>query len=140
MNITKNESVCCNSPQPGRFGDDASMSANTEDPESLARRLHVGLEFDMKMLVNIRATIEEHEATCSRPPKAILLNPANHELLGWDEFLGLPVLPSPKAEPERARLVCGTGRAGYCEQGEVVWDEEGNAYVFIPDEGEDDPS
>lgn len=100
--------------------------------------MHVGLEFDMKMVMTVRAALEEHDETCSRPPKAILLNPANHELLGWDEFLGLPVLPSPKAEPERARLVCGVGKAGFCEQGEVVWDEEGRAYVFIPDDDEEE--
>ena len=84
--------------------------------------------------MNIRAEIEAHAKTCPNPPKVILLNPSNHELLGWDEVLGLPVLPSKRAEPMRARLVCGIGRAGYCEDGDVHWDEDGAAYVFVPDE------
>lgn len=84
------------------------------------------------MLMNIRGAIESHAAECAREPKVILLNPANHELLGWDEVLGLPVLPSERADPMRARLVCGTGQAGYCEDGEVLWDGDGDAWVFVP--------
>ena len=84
------------------------------------------------MLMNIRTAIENHARECAREPKVILLNPANYELLGWDEVLGLPVLPSERADPLRARLVCGTGRAGYCEDGEVLWDEHGEAWVFVP--------
>jgi hypothetical protein len=96
--------------------------------------VEVGIVLETKMLMNIRAALESHAKECPREPKAILLNPGNHALLGWDEVLGLPVLPDERAEPMRARLVCGTGRAGYCEEGRVVWDEDGEAYVFVPTE------
>jgi hypothetical protein len=86
------------------------------------------------MLMNVRAAIEDHARDCPREPKAILLNPGNYDLLGWDEVLGLPVLPDERAEPMRARLVCGVGRAGYCEEGRVEWDEDGQAYVLVPTE------
>jgi hypothetical protein len=87
------------------------------------------------MLMNVRAALEAHAKECNREPKVILLNPANHELLGWDEAFGLPVLPDERAEPMRARLVCGVGRAGYCEDGRVVWDDKGGAYVRVSTEG-----
>jgi hypothetical protein len=96
------------------------------------RRAPAGVEFEAEMLMNIRTAIESHAAECAREPKVILLNPANHELLGWDEVLGLPVLPSERADPMRARLVCGSGKAGYCEDGDVLWDEDGEAWVFVP--------
>jgi hypothetical protein len=96
------------------------------------RRAPAGVEFEAEMLMNIRTAIESHSAECAREPKVILLNPANHELLGWDEVLGLPVLPSERADPMRARLVCGSGKAGYCEDGDVLWDEDGEAWVFVP--------
>lgn len=85
--------------------------------------------------MNVRAVLDAHAKECSRAPKAILLNPGNHELLGWDEVLGLPVLPDERAEPMRARLVCGAGRAGYCEAGELIWDEDGVAHAFVAEEG-----
>lgn len=86
------------------------------------------------MLENIRAAWEAHAAECEQAPKAILLNPGNHELIGWDEVLGLPVLPDERVEPKRFLLVCGTGGGGYCAEGAVVWDECGGAYVRIADE------
>lgn len=89
----------------------------------------VGAEFEARMLMNVRAAIDAHGKECPRQAKSILLNPANHELLGWDEVLGLPVLPDEKVETMRARLVCGEGRAGYCEEGRVEWDEHGGAYI-----------
>jgi hypothetical protein len=98
-------------------------------------RLDFGLKLEIEMLTNIRTMLEQHAEECPRKPKAILLNPANHRLLGWDEVLGLPVVASERAKPMSGRLVCGAGRAGVCEQGDLVWDEEGKAYVFEPFEG-----
>jgi hypothetical protein len=65
-------------------------------------------------------------------PKAILLNQGNYELIGWDEVLGLPVLPDGRLDPMRFRLLCGVGRGGYCAEGDVWWDTEGKPYVVIP--------
>ena len=94
----------------------------------------VGAEFEAQMLMNVRAAFDAHEKECPRQPKSILLNPANHELLGWDEVLGLPVLPDERVETMRARLVCGEGGAGYCDEGQVVWDDHGGAYIRVSTE------
>lgn len=84
------------------------------------------------ILLNIHAAWEAHAAECSQLPKAILLNPGNYELVGWDEVLGLPVLPDEGVAPMRFKLVCGTGRGGYCSDGAVYWDERGGAYASAP--------
>jgi hypothetical protein len=89
------------------------------------------VEIWFEMLISIRKALDEHDVgECDSEPKAILMNPGNFALIGWDEVFGLPVLPDPKVEPMRARLVCGAGRAGFCEEGEVRWDEGGRPYVF----------
>ncbi len=81
------------------------------------------------MLLSIRAVLEEHAATCESRAKAILMNPGNFDLIGWVEVLGLPVLPDARVEPMRARVLCGVGAGGHCDQGPVYWDEDGNPWV-----------
>ena len=83
------------------------------------------------MLNRIRAAWEQHAAECPQAPKAILMHPGNYELIGWDEVLGLPVLPDERLDPKRFRIVCGTGRGGYCERGDVWWDEDGRPFIRI---------
>lgn len=85
------------------------------------------------MLENIQAAYAAHAAECEQPPKAILFNPGNYGLVGWDEVLGLPVLPDERVEPRRFRLLCGRGHGGYCAEGDVIWDEEGRPYVLEPE-------
>ena len=84
------------------------------------------------MLEHIKAGWEAHTSACDQTPKAVLFNPGNHELNGWDEVLGLPVLPDESVAPKRFKLVCGAGRAGYCDDGDVIWDEDGQAHVYVP--------
>jgi hypothetical protein len=91
------------------------------------------VELEIEMLENIRAAHEAHAAECEQTPKAILFHPGNHGLVGWDEVLGLPVLPDERVEPKRFRLLCGSGQGGYCIQGEVFWDDEGRPYVLEPE-------
>lgn len=110
------------------------VPADSASPIERRPGIDVGIEFEAQMLMNVRAALESHAEECTETPKVILLNPGNHALLGWDEVLGLPVLPDERAKPMHARLVCGTGRAGYCEEGEVRWNEDGEAYVFVPAE------
>jgi hypothetical protein len=96
------------------------------------------VEIELEMLMNIRGALEDHESgSCGSEPKAILMNPGNFELIGWDEVFGLPVLPDPRVGPMRARLVCGAGRAGFCEEGDVWWDDRGRPHVILvsPEEG-----
>jgi hypothetical protein len=95
-----------------------------------------GVGLEIEILEHIQAAWEQHAAECDRPPKAILFNPGNHGLVGWDEVFGLPVLPDERVEPKRFLLVCGVGHGGYCAEGDVWWDAEGKPYVVIPAEEE----
>src|SRR2546430_5314752 len=38
--------------------------------------------------------------------RSILLNPVDHELMGWDELWGLPVLPDDRVPTKRVRIDC----------------------------------
>jgi hypothetical protein len=61
---------------------------------------------EAEMLAFIRAGLDHHNASCPMTPRAILLNPANHELFGWDELWGVPVLPDDRVAPKRFRIDC----------------------------------
>jgi hypothetical protein len=91
------------------------------------------MNLEIEMLENIVAAYVQHAAECDQKPKAILMNPGNYGLIGWDEVLGLPVLPDDDVDPKRFRLVCGSGRGGYCADGAVYWDHEGGSYVRVRD-------
>jgi hypothetical protein len=91
------------------------------------------VELEIQMLEYIREAYEAHAAECEQAPKAILFHPGNHGLVGWDEVLGLPVLPDERVEPKRFRLLCGSGHGGYCSEGEVIWDDQGKPYVLEPE-------
>jgi hypothetical protein len=63
-------------------------------------------EFESKNLAAIRAALDSHNSECPVPAKAILLNPVDHELMGWDELWGLPVLPDDRVPTKRVRIDC----------------------------------
>ena len=90
-----------------------------------------GVDLQIEMLLNIRQALTEHDEKCESPAKAILMNPGNFDLIGWVEVLGLPVLPDDRVEPKKARILCGVGAGGRCEQGQVYWDEDGGAWVAV---------
>jgi hypothetical protein len=95
------------------------------------------VDLEIELLARVREVLDEHAAECDQRPKAILLNPANHKLLGWDEFLGLPVLPDPRIEPMKASLVCGDrGWGGIFEGERVWWKPDGNAYRLVEPEAQ----
>ncbi|MEK6251641.1 MAG: hypothetical protein AABM43_06825 [Actinomycetota bacterium] len=87
------------------------------------------MEIEIEMLLNIRSALADHDENCDSEAKAILMNPGNFDLIGWVEVLGLPVLPDERVEPKMARVLCGVGTGGHCEEGQVVWDEDGQAWV-----------
>lgn len=94
------------------------------------------LDLQIEILSNLKAKWERHAEECDRAPKAFLLNPGNHSLLGWDEALGVPLLPDERVEPKRCLLLCGVGKGGACAEGDVFWDADGQSYVFeVEDEG-----
>lgn len=61
---------------------------------------------EAKMLASIKAALDHHNGSCPMPARAILLNPGNYELFGWEELWGLPVLPDDRVAPERFRVDC----------------------------------
>jgi hypothetical protein len=63
-------------------------------------------EFESKNLAAIRKAIDAHNAECPVPANAILLNPVDHELMGWDELWGLPVLADERVPTKRVRIDC----------------------------------
>jgi hypothetical protein len=79
------------------------------------------VELEVEMLGNIGDALTEHSVECCQNPKAILLNPGNHALIGWDEAFGLPVLPDERVGPKRFKLVCGDRGWGGLYEGEPVW-------------------
>ena len=61
---------------------------------------------EAEMLAFIRRGLDHHAQSCPLAPKAILLNPGNHELFGWDELWGIPVLADERVAPKRFRIDC----------------------------------
>ena len=63
----------------------------------------VVVSLEAEMLAFIRTGLDHHAGTCPLAPRAILLNPGNHELFGWDELWGIPVLADDRvAQPSAA--------------------------------------
>jgi len=64
------------------------------------------MSLEAEMLAFIRTGLDHHNGSCPMPAQAILLNPANHELFGWDELWGIPVMPDGNVAPKRFRIQC----------------------------------
>ena len=58
------------------------------------------------MLAAIREGLDHHAASCPVAPRGILLNPGNHDLFGWDELWGIPVLSDERVAPQRFIVDC----------------------------------
>jgi hypothetical protein len=63
-------------------------------------------QFAAKNLAAIKAAIDQHDGSCPVPANAILLNPVDHELIGFDELWGLPVLADDRVPVKRVRIQC----------------------------------
>jgi hypothetical protein len=68
----------------------------------------VGL-FHIRNLIAMRRALDIHNASCPEPARAILLNPIDHGLLGWDELWGLPVLSDETVRVKRIQIDCAGG-------------------------------
>lgn len=62
--------------------------------------------FEVVNLAAIRAALDSHNSSCQTPARAILLNPVDHGLLGWEELWGLPVLPDDRVKVKHGRIDC----------------------------------
>ena len=71
---------------------------------------------EAEMLAHVRRGLDHHASTCPLAPRAILLNPGNHELFGWDELWGIPVLPDDRIAPKRFRIDCDGSAYGIEEE------------------------
>jgi hypothetical protein len=58
---------------------------------------------EAEMLEFIRRGLDHHAQSCPLAPKAILLNPGNHELFGWDELRSGSRPRSPTRSPSISR-------------------------------------
>ena len=74
------------------------------------------MSLESEMLAAVRAGLDHHASTCPLTPKGILLNPGNHELFGWDELWGIPVLPDDRVAPKRFRIDCDGSAFGIEEE------------------------
>ena len=63
-------------------------------------------EFQRRNVIAIRQALDKHNCDCPVPARAILLNPTDHGLLGWDLLWGVPVLPDDRVPVKRVRIAC----------------------------------
>ena len=68
------------------------------------------------MLEFIRRGLDHHAKSCPLAPRAIVLNPGNHELFGWEELWGIPVLADDRVAPKRFRIDCDGSAFGIEEE------------------------
>ena len=73
-------------------------------------------KFESKNLGAIRAALDQHNDSCPVAANAILLNPVDHELIGWDELWGLPVLADDRVPTRRVRIQCDGSAFGIEEK------------------------
>jgi hypothetical protein len=63
-------------------------------------------DFKARNLRAIRSALDDHNADCTTPARAILLNPVDHALLGWEELWGVPLRADPRVAAKRFRIDC----------------------------------
>lgn len=80
---------------------------------------------ETEMLAHIAAGLEHHNQSCPMPAKAIMLNPGNYELFGWEDLWGIPVLPDERVQPKRFRIDCDGSAFGIEEKlGDMITEEQ----------------
>jgi len=98
--------------------------------------------FESKNLAAIRAALDHHNADCPMPATAILLNPIDHGLIGWDELWGLPVLPDERVPTKRVRIQCDGSAFGIEDEVAEAVSSPTELPVVVPVSplpGEDEP-
>jgi hypothetical protein len=87
----------------------------------------VPTNFELANLAAIRRALDHHNQTCVVPATAILLNPTDHGLLGWNELWGLSVLPDDRVPVKRVRIECGGSAWGIEDQLDAYLSTEAEA-------------
>jgi hypothetical protein len=101
------------------------------------------MSLEAEMLAFIRAGLDHHNGSCPMPAKAILLNPGNYELFGWDELWGVPVMPDDRVAPKRFRIDCDGSAFGIEDEVEQTIEQQTPAQqpMIVPiGPREDEPS
>ena len=57
-------------------------------------------------LIAMRIALDRHNVRCPLPAQRFLLNPVDHDLLGWERLWGLPVQPDARVATKRVRVAC----------------------------------
>jgi len=65
-----------------------------------------------KNLEAIASAIDHHNRNCEFPAAEIRMNPFEVERLGWDEFMGLPIIGDPGLSTGRFKIVCSRDLEG----------------------------
>lgn len=60
----------------------------------------------MKNLIQIRVGLDRHNGSCPAPARAILLNPVDHQLMGFNNLWKVPVLPDESVPVKRVQIDC----------------------------------
>jgi hypothetical protein len=63
-------------------------------------------QFHVRNILAMRQALDEHNSRCDEPAQAILLNPIDHELLGWNVLWGLPVVADERVRVKHIRVDC----------------------------------
>lgn len=63
-------------------------------------------EFELKNLMQIRVGLDRHNSNCPAPARAILLNPVDHQLMGFNNLWGVPVLADGSVPVKRVQIDC----------------------------------
>ena len=71
---------------------------------------------EAEMLEFIRRGLDHHASPVRWRRRAILLNPGNYELFGWEELWGIPVLADDRVAPKRFRIDCDGSAFGIEEE------------------------
>ena len=97
--------------------------------------------FESKNLAAIRAALDQHNGSCPVPANAILLNPVDRELIGWDELWGLPVLADERVPTKRVRIQCDGSAFGLEDElAEAIAREEPLIVPIVVPAGPADPA
>ena len=97
--------------------------------------------FESKNLAAIRAALDQHNGSCPVPANAILLNPVDRDLIGWDELWGLPVLADERVPTKRVRIQCDGSAFGLEDElEEAVAREEPLIVPIVVPAGPADPA
>jgi hypothetical protein len=64
------------------------------------------MRFEIVNSFAIRAGIDRHNAKCPIPADAVLLNPIDHGLMGYQRLWGFPVLPEATVTTKCFRIRC----------------------------------